>query len=179
LNRVRFAVLRLSQMPSVLIEGGFMTERGESRMIAKPEWRSEFARAISIGIESYRALAERKLKPLTVAEYRKQGKTGVELQPGPTAISLLAPTRDSLSLVTPPSPPPIESPSPGESATPTPPDEPPAAPAPSESPAPTASPSAAPSASPAPTDPPAESPEALSLRVATPKPSPTPLEIRP
>jgi hypothetical protein len=175
LKRARFAVLRLTQIPSVLIEGGFMTERGESRMIAKPEWRSEFARAISIGIESYRALAERKQKPMTVADYRKQGKTGVEVAPASSEISLLTPTRDSLSLVTPPSPPPIESPTPAESPTPTPGDAPPAVPAPSESPSATPTPSPTPSASPAPS----ESPESLSLKVATPKPVPTPLEIHP
>ncbi|MEY2541929.1 MAG: N-acetylmuramoyl-L-alanine amidase [Verrucomicrobiota bacterium] len=165
IKRARFAVLRLTQIPSVLIEGGFMTERGESRMIAKNEWRSEFARAISIGIESYRALAEKKQKPMMVADYRRQKSPAIEVTPPAAQISLLTPTRESLSLVTPPSPTPSESPSPSASETPTPapPDEPPLAPAPSETP----------TASPAPSD----SPSPLSLRV--PSPTPTPLEIRP
>lgn len=173
IKRARFAVLRLTQIPSVLIEGGFMTERGESRMIAKNEWRTDFARAISIGIESYRALAEKKQKPMTVVDYRRQKSPAVEVTPPPEQISLLMPTRESLSLVTPPSPSPTESPSPSPSATPapTPPDEPPLAPTPGESPTPTPAPSASvtpmPSASPSP----------LSLQV--PSLAPTPLEIRP
>jgi N-acetylmuramoyl-L-alanine amidase len=105
IKRARFAVLRLTTLPSVLIEGGFMTERGESKMIAKNEWRTDFARAISIGIESYRNLAEKKQKPLTVAEYRRQ-KNGVQLEfsPPPTELTLLHPTMESLALA--PEPPP-------------------------------------------------------------------------
>ena len=100
IKRARFAVLRLTTIPSVLIEGGFMTERGESKMIAKNEWRTDFARAISIGIESYRNLAEKKQKPLTVADYRRQ-KNGVQVEfsPPPTELTLLHPTIESLSLV--------------------------------------------------------------------------------
>jgi N-acetylmuramoyl-L-alanine amidase len=100
IKRARFAVLRLTTIPSVLIEGGFMTERGESKMIAKNEWRTDFARAISIGIESYRNLAEKKQKPLTVADYRRQ-KNGVQLEfsPPPTELTLLHPTIEALSLV--------------------------------------------------------------------------------
>jgi N-acetylmuramoyl-L-alanine amidase len=100
IKRARFAVLRLTTIPSVLIEGGFMTERGESKMIAKNEWRVDFARAISIGIESYRNLAEKKQKPLTVADYRRQ-KNGVQLEfsPPPTELTLLHPTIEALSLV--------------------------------------------------------------------------------
>jgi N-acetylmuramoyl-L-alanine amidase len=100
IKRARFAVLRLTTIPSVLIEGGFMTERGESKMIAKNEWRSDFAHAISIGIENYRALAEKKQKPMTVADYRRE-KNGaqVEFSPPPTELTLLHPTIESLSLV--------------------------------------------------------------------------------
>jgi N-acetylmuramoyl-L-alanine amidase len=100
IKRARFAVLRLTTIPSVLIEGGFMTERGESKMIAKNEWRTDFARAISIGIESYRNLAEKKQKPLTVADYRRQRNgVQVEFSPPPTELTLLHPTIESLSLV--------------------------------------------------------------------------------
>jgi N-acetylmuramoyl-L-alanine amidase len=162
IKRARFAVLRLTKIPSVLIEGGFMTERGESRMIAKPEWRAEFARAISIGIESYKALAEKKQKPLLVADYRRGEKLPTaQATPATAQISLLMPTRESLSLV---APPPIQSPAPSASPTPNPPDGAVVTPNPVE---PTVSPTASP----------AESPPALSLRSAT--PTPTPLEIRP
>jgi N-acetylmuramoyl-L-alanine amidase len=124
IKRARFAVLRLTQIPSVLIEGGFMTERGESRMIAKDEWRADFARAIGIGIESYKALAEKKQKPMLVADYRRQAESpATEVMPPPPAqISLFEPTPESLSLVSPwlTQPAGTESPSPSPTPTPTP-----------------------------------------------------------
>jgi N-acetylmuramoyl-L-alanine amidase len=74
IKRARFAVLRLTKVPAVLIEGGFLTERGESRLIAKNDWRGKLAQAIGVGIESYRALAIKKEPPMLVADYRKQTK---------------------------------------------------------------------------------------------------------
>jgi N-acetylmuramoyl-L-alanine amidase len=74
IKRARFAVLRLTEVPAVLVEGGFLTERGESRLIAKKEWRGKLAQAISVGIENYRALAVKKRPPMLVAEYRRQSK---------------------------------------------------------------------------------------------------------
>src|SRR2546429_9524007 len=60
IKRARFAVLRLTRVPAVLIEGGFLTERGESQLIAKKDWRANLAQAIGVGIENYRALAGKK-----------------------------------------------------------------------------------------------------------------------
>lgn len=74
IKRARFAVLRQTKVPAVLVEGGFLTERGESRLIAKKDWRGRLAQAISVGIENYRALAVKKQPPMLVAEYRRQGK---------------------------------------------------------------------------------------------------------
>ena len=121
IKRARFAVLRLTQIPSVLIEGGFMTERGESRMIAKPEWRADFARAIGIGIESYKALAEKKQKPMLVADYRRQSESPpTEVTPPPAQISLFAPTSESLSLTESPAVSSVQSPTPTPTPIPTP-----------------------------------------------------------
>src|SRR5213083_3291547 len=75
IKRARFAVLRLTKVPAVLIEGGFLTERGEGRLIASKDWRAKLAHAISVGIESYRALGIKKQPPLLVADYRKQVKS--------------------------------------------------------------------------------------------------------
>jgi N-acetylmuramoyl-L-alanine amidase len=72
IKRARFAVLRLTKVPAVLIEGGFLTERGECQLIAKKEWRAKLAHAISVGIESYRALGVKKQPPMLVADYRRQ-----------------------------------------------------------------------------------------------------------
>src|SRR5437016_504837 len=74
IKRARFAVLRLTRVPAVLIEGGFLTERGESQLIAKKDWRANFSQAIGVGIENYRALAGKK-PPMLVADYRRQNKS--------------------------------------------------------------------------------------------------------
>jgi N-acetylmuramoyl-L-alanine amidase len=73
IKRARFAVLRLTEIPAVLVEGGFLTERGESRLIAKRDWRGRLAQAISVGIENYRELALKKQPPMLVADYRREG----------------------------------------------------------------------------------------------------------
>jgi N-acetylmuramoyl-L-alanine amidase len=75
IKRARFAVLRLTKVPAVLIEGGFLTQQGESKLIATKEWRAKLARAIGVGIENYRALGIKKQPPLLVADYRKQIKS--------------------------------------------------------------------------------------------------------
>lgn len=175
IKRARFAVLRLTQIPSVLIEGGFMTEGGESRMIAKNEWRADFARAISIGIENYKALAEKKQKPMMVADYRRQKSAPSEIAPPSARISLLMPTPESLSLVAPPTPPPLESLSP--TPPPTPAESPTVSPTPAESPPP--SPSLTPPPPDSASDMPTASPPALSLQKPTGTPTPRPLVIVP
>src|SRR5438876_10801208 len=75
IKRARFAVLRLTKVPAVLIEGGFLTERGESKLISNKDWRAKLAGAISIGIENYRALPVKKQPPMIVADYRRQTKS--------------------------------------------------------------------------------------------------------
>src|SRR6478752_6361423 len=75
IKRARFAVLRLTKVPAVLIEGGFLTERGESKLISNKDWRAKLAGAIGIGIESYQALPVKKQPPTLVADYRRQAKS--------------------------------------------------------------------------------------------------------
>src|SRR5213594_4860800 len=75
IKRARFAVLRLTKVPAALIEGGFLTERGESKLIANKDWRAKLAGAISVGIENYRALSIKKQPPMLVADYRRQTKS--------------------------------------------------------------------------------------------------------
>src|SRR3989449_3643396 len=74
IKRARFAVLRLTKVPAVLIEGGFLTERGEGRLISNKDWRGKLAAAIGVGIENYRALGK-KQPPMLVADYRKKIKS--------------------------------------------------------------------------------------------------------
>jgi N-acetylmuramoyl-L-alanine amidase len=72
IKRARFAVLRQTKVPAILTEGGFLSEAGDSKRIADPEWRKQYAESICRGIESYRDLVEKKQRPLLVAEYRAQ-----------------------------------------------------------------------------------------------------------
>jgi N-acetylmuramoyl-L-alanine amidase len=72
IKRARFAVLRLTKVPAVLIECGFLTERGESKLISNKDWRAKLAGAIGIGIESYQGLPVKKQPPMLVADYRRQ-----------------------------------------------------------------------------------------------------------
>jgi N-acetylmuramoyl-L-alanine amidase len=75
IKRARFAVLRLTKVPAVLIEGGFLTERGEGKLISNKDWRGKLAVAIGVGIENYRTLGVKKQPPMLVADYRKQTKS--------------------------------------------------------------------------------------------------------
>jgi len=75
IKRARFAVLRLTKVPAVLIEGGFLTEGGESKLISNKDWRAKLAGAIGVGIESYQALPVKKQPPMLVADYRRQAKS--------------------------------------------------------------------------------------------------------
>jgi N-acetylmuramoyl-L-alanine amidase len=54
LRRRGFYVIRKTRIPSVLVEGGFLTNRDEARTISKPEYRQRLAMAIASGILSSR-----------------------------------------------------------------------------------------------------------------------------
>jgi len=98
IKRARFAVLRLTQVPAVLIEGGFLTERGESKLIANKDWRAKLAGAISVGIENYRALPLKKQPPMIVADYRRQAKS-LPVEPVPQEGSVKEADASLLELV--------------------------------------------------------------------------------
>ena len=53
LKRARFAVLRLAEMPAILIGAGFLSHEEEAREIASPTRRGEIAEAMSNGIVAY------------------------------------------------------------------------------------------------------------------------------
>jgi N-acetylmuramoyl-L-alanine amidase len=85
IKRARFAVLRHTKIPSILVEGGFLSETGDAKQIADAEWRKQFAESICAGIEGYRALVERKQRPMLVAEYRARAAGEI------TVVDLAAP----------------------------------------------------------------------------------------
>src|SRR5438309_3190660 len=98
IKRARFAVLRLTKIPAVLVEGGFLTERGESRLIAKPEWRKRLADAICTGIDNFRTLAENKKRPFVVADYRRE-KSGGAAPEKESVVNPAAPPTLSLDML--------------------------------------------------------------------------------
>jgi N-acetylmuramoyl-L-alanine amidase len=58
-RRQRLSVLRGAEMPTVLIEGGFMSSPVESRRIYHPRQREKMARAITDALQNYKRLVER------------------------------------------------------------------------------------------------------------------------
>jgi len=74
-KRARFAVLRLAGVPSVLVEGGFLTNAGDARRVASQQWRDTYAAAISQGILEYKKLTDLRVAPREVADYRNPGST--------------------------------------------------------------------------------------------------------
>ena len=72
IKRARFAVLRLTKIPAILVEGGFLTERGESRMIAQSSYRQKLAQSIATGIVNYKGLVDNRARPKMVADYRRE-----------------------------------------------------------------------------------------------------------
>lgn len=90
IKRARFAVLRHTQIPAILVEGGFLSETGDAKRIADAAWRKQLADSICVGIEGYRALVEKKQRPMLVAEYRAQAAgeiTVVDLAAPPSSLS--------------------------------------------------------------------------------------------
>ena len=77
IKRARFAVLRHTKIPAILVEGGFLSETDNSKRVADPAWRAKFAEALSVGIENYRNLVEKKQRPMLVADYRAQDAGGI------------------------------------------------------------------------------------------------------
>jgi N-acetylmuramoyl-L-alanine amidase len=56
-KRARYAVLRNAKVPSVLIEGGFLTNPEEAKKIHSETWRQKYAVALADGLMAYMALA--------------------------------------------------------------------------------------------------------------------------
>ena len=55
IKRARFCVLRLSTIPAVLVEGGFVSNPAEAARIAVPAYRQAEAEAIALAIQNYRS----------------------------------------------------------------------------------------------------------------------------
>ncbi len=86
-KRARFAVIRLATVPSILVEGGFLSNPGDALLIANASWREKLADAIVTGIGNYKRLAEEKLPPKLVADYRRALPSSITLRDAPTVLT--------------------------------------------------------------------------------------------
>lgn len=53
MKRQRFAVLREAPVPAVLVEGGFLSDYRESRLISQPAYLLRMAEAIRDGLLAF------------------------------------------------------------------------------------------------------------------------------
>ena len=106
IKRARFAVLRKTKIPAILVEGGFLSQTDDSKLVANTAWRGKLAEAIAIGIENYRNVTEKKERPMLVADYHRQDASGInvldlaqpprrlENSPAPDGIAVSTPETD-------------------------------------------------------------------------------------
>jgi hypothetical protein len=85
-KRARFKVLRLANSPSVLVEGGFMSNPREASLLRTEEYRQQVADWIFKGIMAYRKSQDTSPAPsrLSVEKTEKLGKVSAstpELRP--------------------------------------------------------------------------------------------------
>ena len=71
-KRARFVVLKDTHAPAVLVEGGFLTNMAESSQINDLAWRQKLADSIADGVQSYAGLADNKMPPKLLADYRSE-----------------------------------------------------------------------------------------------------------
>ena len=74
-KRSRFAVLRRATTPAVLVEGGFMSNPRDARLIHTLAWRERLAESIAMGVIEFRNLTRTKEQPKRLAQYRREAAT--------------------------------------------------------------------------------------------------------
>lgn len=74
-RRARFLVLRLAEMPAVLIEGGFMSNASDARWIYSETGRKKMAQAIVEGINNYKRQVENRDTPSTPPQRSSSSKS--------------------------------------------------------------------------------------------------------
>ena len=76
-KRARFAVLRGAAVPAVLIEGGFMSNPRDARMLHSVQWRDRLAESIADGILEFVRLTKSGAPPKLLGQYRAEMKDGL------------------------------------------------------------------------------------------------------
>ena len=82
IKRARFCVLRLTTIPAVLIEGGFVSNVAEAARIATPAYRQAEAEAIALAIDNYRAATAVNGPPPILAGAGKPEHPSLSITPG-------------------------------------------------------------------------------------------------
>jgi len=92
LKRARFKVLRLARAPSVLVEGGFMSNPREAALLKTEAYREQVARWVFEGIMAYRRSQEipEDAARLRVAAAPPAATTGAGISSNPPALKLEA-----------------------------------------------------------------------------------------
>ena len=80
-KRARFAVLRGSAVPGVLIEGGFMSNPRDARLLHTVVWRERLAKAVAEGILAFVTLSTEGKRPKLLAQYRAEAAAEVAGSP--------------------------------------------------------------------------------------------------
>lgn len=71
-KRARYAVLRHSDVPSILIECAFLTNSQEAGNVHNPQWREMFAQAMADGILAYMGLANKEVLPARAGDFGRK-----------------------------------------------------------------------------------------------------------
>ncbi len=71
MKRARFAVLRRATTPAVLVEGGFMSNPRDAKLMTDEKWRERLAESIAQGIIGFAQLSRNKTPPKLLAEFRR------------------------------------------------------------------------------------------------------------
>ncbi len=82
IKRARFCVLRLTTIPAVLIEGGFVSNVQEAARIATPAYRQAEAESIALAIDNYRAATAVTGPPPMLAGPSKPEHPSLSITPG-------------------------------------------------------------------------------------------------
>jgi N-acetylmuramoyl-L-alanine amidase len=85
-KRARFAVLRRATVPAVLVEGGFMSNPRDAKLMADVAWRDRLAESVAKGIMEFVELTRSRKPPKLLARYRAEeaealAAAGWEFQP--------------------------------------------------------------------------------------------------
>ena len=90
LKRARFKVLRLARAPSVLVEGGFMSNPREAALMKTEAYRQQIAQWVFDGIQTYKRSQEMPADPARLKLASASAATNVTAAPpaGPVAAKL-------------------------------------------------------------------------------------------